>query len=320
MIKLPMQNRFLRTLLLLLTTGIFAAGCEAPTDLPVDSGRHSYGATANSDLSTYYYPHRAGVIFVYSNKLVSGPTHNQTTVVGSNDTVRTLGFQGFLANDSVFAISITYQVASDLAGRNVSPLRYLPTSSSFAGAYISGTASLQGETTTTSLSTRAVSTDSATAPAFGRMRALASDLAGSGTAVWQTDTVYYTSDAYHVALLAKTASGSFVLSKDLFRADVAVTAGNEWSYSTWQTATKLKVVSENTSLTVGSTSMNAIHCKFENPNLTVASTSEKYFAPGYGQVKQIETFWTTADGVSRTRHIVIREEIVVIDLDEIATL
>lgn len=315
-----MQNRFLRTLLLLSTVGLFAAGCEAPTDLPVDYGRTSYGATANADLSTYYYPHRAGVTYVYSNKLISGPTFNQTTTVGSNDTVKTLGFQGFYQNDSVFAVSITYQTASAFAGRSVSTLRYLPASSSFAGAYINGTTTLQGETTTNSLSTRAVSTDSTTAPAYGRMRSLASDLAGSGSAVWQCDTIFYTSDANHVALLAKSASGSFVHSKDLFRADVAVMAGNEWSYSSWQTDTKLKVVSENTSLTVGSTNLSTIHCKVENSSLAVGSSSEKYFSPGYGQVKQVETFWTTTDGVSRTRNIIIREEIVVIDLDEIATL
>jgi hypothetical protein len=315
-----MQNRLLLTLLLLLTTGIFAAGCESPTDLPVESGRASYGATANSNLSTYYYPHRAGVVYVYSNKLISGPTHSQTTTVGSNDTVRTLGFQGFHQSDSVFAISITYQTASALAGRTVTPLRYLPASSSFAGAYINGTSTIQGEITTNSLATRAVSSDSTTAPAHGRMRALASDLAGSGSAIWQTDTVYYTSDAYHVALLAKTAGGSFVASKDLFRDDVAVLAGNEWSYSTWQSATKLKVVSENAALTVGSTNMSAIHCKIENADLAVGSTSEKFFAPGYGQVKQVETFWTTTDGVSRVKHTHVREGVVVLDLDEITSM
>ncbi len=315
-----MQNRFLLTLLLLVSTGIFAAGCESPTDLPVDAGRASYGATANSDLSTYYYPHRAGVTYVYSNKLVSGPTANQTTTYGSNDTVRTLGFQGFHQGDSVFAASITYQTASALAGHATIALRYLPTSSTFQGAYINGSQSLQGESTTQSLATRAVSTDSTTAPAHGRMRALASDLAGSGSTVWQTDTIYYTSDAYHVALLAKTAGGSFIVSKDLFRSDVAVLAGNEWSYSTWQSATKLKVVSENVSLTVGSTNLNAIHCKVENADLAVGSTSEKFFAPGYGQVKQIETFWTTTDGVSRVRHIHIREGVVVLDLDEITSM
>jgi hypothetical protein len=315
-----MQIRSLRTLLLLITLGIFAAGCEAPTDLPVDSGRASHGVVANSDLSQYFYPHRAGVAYVYSNKLTTYAGATPSTVTGSNDTVRTLGFQGFAQSDSVFAISITYQTAQSLAGRGVNPLRYLPSSSSFGGAYINGINPVQGEATTYSLATRATSTDSTTAPVYGRMRSLASDLAGSGTSVWQTDTIYFTSSSSHIALFAKSATGSFIRSKDLFRADVPVLAGNEWSLSTWQTATKHKVVSENEPLTVGSTNLYTIHTRVDNTNLNAGSMSEKFYAPGYGQVKQVETFYTTTDGVARTKQVFVREGVVVLDLDEIATL
>jgi hypothetical protein len=48
--------------------------------------------------------------------------------------------------------------------------------------------------------------------------------------------------------------------------------------------------------------------------------SEKFYAPGYGQVKQVETFYTTTDGVARTKQVFVREGVVVLDLDEIATL
>jgi hypothetical protein len=308
----------LLTSALLITIGFFAVGCEAPTDLPVDSERPSFGAIASSNLGSYYYPHRAGVVYVYSNKLVTFNGSNPSTVNGNNDTVRTLGFQGFDQNDSIFAISITYQTAAVFAGRAVIGLRYLPTSSSFGGAYINGNTYLQGETVTTSLATRATSTDSTTAPSYGRMRAQASDLAGVGTAVWQTDTIYFASNASHVALFAKTANGTFIRSKDLFREDVAVMAGNEWAYSTWQSATKFKVINENEMTVVGSTTLSTIHAKIENPNLATGSTSEKFFAPGYGQVRQVETFWTTLDGSGRVKQILVREGVVVIDLDEIA--
>src|SRR5687768_685091 len=117
-----MQNRFLRTLLLLTSISLSAVGCESPTDLPVDSARPSFGTLANSDLSTYYYPHREGLTYVYSNKITTTTANGSTTATGNNDTVRTLGFKGFVGNDSVFAVSITYQVAQRYAGRSVMSL------------------------------------------------------------------------------------------------------------------------------------------------------------------------------------------------------
>jgi hypothetical protein len=314
-----MQIRFLRTLLLLAVVGL--ASCEAPTSLPVGSNDPSFGALASSDISTYYYPHHAGVTYVYSNKLT---TRNGSTtiseVTGDNDSVRTLGFQGFCQNDSVFAISIKYKVATQLAGRGIQPLRYLPASSSLGGSYINGETAFAGEATTYSLSTRAVSTDSTTAPSYGRLRSFASDLAGSGSDEWQVDIVYFSSNSEHVALYEKTASGTFQRTKDLFRSDVTIQANAEWSYSTWQTGTKIKVISENTPITVGSTNLNAIHASFGNSALNAGSSSERYFASHYGPVRQVETWWTTSDGISRTQNTLVRDAVVILDPDEITSM
>ncbi|HET6511429.1 MAG TPA: hypothetical protein VFH43_04510 [Candidatus Kapabacteria bacterium] len=256
-------------------------------------------------------------MYVYSNTLVRTTGSGQTTTVGSNDTVRTLGFRGFAGNDSIFAVSIKYQVSTGLAGRIVSALRYLPATPTFGGAYIDGTSTHQGEVNTASLYTRATSTDSITAPTYGRMRSLASDLAGVGSVVWQTDTIYYTSSSDHVAFYAKNAQGNFVHSKDLFRVDIPVSNGYEWEYSAWQTNTMHHVLNDNRSINVNGTTYSAVHTSIQNSDLSVGSTSQKYFASGYGPMRQVESWWTTTDGVTRVTNTLTREGIVVIDWDEI---
>jgi hypothetical protein len=312
-----MKNRFFNLLLLLSVIGFGAAGCESPYDMPVASSDRSYGLLASNDLGTYFYSHRAGVTYVYSNVLRTEDNGSITVTQGLNDTVRTLGHAGFTSSgDSVFAYSVKYRVVSDLAGRGVHGLRYLPAAGSFGGAYIDASSSFTGERSTLSLSTRAVSIDSSTAPCYGRMRSFASDLQGNATSVWQTDTVYFTSSSNHVALWEKTASGSFVRSKDIFRSDVTVQNNAEWDYSTWQTSTKIKVLSDNAPITIAGTNYGAIMTSVTNSNLNLESTQQKYFAPGRALARQVDSWFVTTNGTNRIKKTIIREDIVVIDPDE----
>lgn len=315
-----MSIRFLKLLLLLTTIGFGVVGCEAPTDLPVQSGNSSYGLVQN--VGNYFYPTNPGVLLVVSNKLrLEAPDGQITNITGGNDSVRTLGLLGNTSQGQpVFGVSYKYRVSSSMAGYDVEPLRYLPEIGSFGGAYINSTSYFSGERTTASLYTRAVSTDSLTAPCYGRIRSLASDLVGTGSTIWQTDTVYFTTTPNHVALWTKsiTPTGlvTFVKSKDLFRPDVPVTTGAQWSYSVWQPSTMIKVINENAPVTVGAGTFNTLHTEItNNQDLDMEHATQKFFAPATGLVKQIDTWWTTTNGTARTKNI-LTTEVVVVDPDE----
>jgi hypothetical protein len=284
------------------------SSCSVNSDGPAVAGS-AHGLLPTDNMSDYYYKRDAGWTYVYQNveKIYDSTGSLAQTLTGSNDTVRTMGFDGFAPNgDSLFRVEITYRILASWANRPFMNIRYLPATlaSSSHGSFVDGPATTQ-PTGTLSMGKkpRPVSTDTILAGLVGRVRTVADDFNNSSdsTYVWQKDTVWVTS-RLDTVFIWEYLPGTFtkVQSRCLFLRNFA--NNDSWYYDIINSpncGTTYFVDDKDASVTTSAGTFS--HCV----NIRVKTTEieskdfnreNKYYAYGYGPVYEYDWWYVTTDG------------------------
>ncbi len=173
---------------------ITLASCAVSPNGPVRSGG-SHGTLGSPNMSDYFYHTSPGWAYVFKNveNIYNSDGSVAQTLTGSNDTVRTMGFDQIGPNgDSLFRYEITYRVSESYAGRQPFALYYIPSthSSLTNGAFVN-----PGDTVVGMLAPEEepypISTDTILAGIGGLIRTRTNDFTNSSSYVWQTDTIWY---------------------------------------------------------------------------------------------------------------------------------
>lgn len=296
------------------------ASCALDTNAPYAPSTTAHGTVSSSNASSYFYPHVKGYTYAYTNTFRSydrGADQDPTTTVGTSDTVKTLGYQGSTSTgDSLFAISVKYEVLSSYQGRPKMPLRYVPQSSGFVGAFVNNSQTVGGEVTALSPNTRAASVDSIMGAAAGRIRMIADDYSSNGTRLWQTDTVYFSGNGDSVYQYQKDGQGNWIRSRTIFCRRLST--GDYWNNATWNTATRYTVLNVDSAISLAGQNFQVTKIGVTSSNYNLPITEEKYFGVNTGLIKQFDSWYVTSDGSSATLQTLTREVgVVVIDPSEI---
>jgi hypothetical protein len=280
-----------------------------PNGPAVDGAAH--GLLGSENMSDYYYKREAGWTYVYSNveKIYNANGTVASTLTGSQDTVRTLGFDGFAPNgDSLFRVEISYRVLTMYANRPMIEIFYLPSThgNSTHGAFIDA----QNPTTITGCTLmgkrpRPVSTDTILAGLVGRIRTLADDFSNSSqnSYTWQRDTVWVTSRLDTVFVWEYIPGNpNMVQSRCVFLRDFK--NNDSWGYDLINApdfGTTYFVVDKNSSLTTpAGTFSNCANIRVKTTEIESKdfNRENKWYACGYGPVYQYDWWYVTTDGTN----------------------
>ena len=285
------------------------SSCSVNPGGPAVSGAAHGGLLPTDNMSDYYYKRDAGWTYVYSNveKIYDANGNVSSTLTGSNDTVRTMGFDGFAPNgDSLFRVEITYRVLGSWANRPFMNIRYLPSTqqNSTHGAFVDGPANTQPSGTLSMFKRpRPVSTDTILAGLVGRIRTVADDFANSPDSifVWQKDTVWVTS-RLDTVFVWEYLPGTFtkVQSRCLFLRDFQ--NNDSWYYDIINSpncGTTCFVDDKDASVTTSAgTFAHCVNIRMKTTEIESKdfNRENKYYAFGYGPVYQYDWWYVTTDG------------------------
>lgn len=310
----------MRRLYLLLFLALAVSACAVDsTTAPFGVSDLVRGTVSGSSMEDFFYSHHRGTTYIYSNKLntyLYGADNDPISINGPSDTITTLGYQGQNGNgDSVFAICAKYEVLSSYSAQAQATLAYIPASGGFAGAFVTAPTTLTGEVFPTNISTPAVSNDMVVTGAGGRLRQLTDDFGSNATKVWQADTIYFTAHQNSVRILQKS-GGSYSTLRNVFVSNAST--GDHWLFNVADSITSDSVLADNTSVTVpAGTYASSVKLGVSTSALSLPMSEEKYFGLRVGPIKQVDSWWTTGDGIARLKHVLIRELTqVVIDKEE----
>jgi hypothetical protein len=313
------RQKISRIRLLILFSLLLAASCRSPTDVPAGLDQRSMGSGPGGApvASDYWYPHAKGLVIVYSNTdtLFNVATSSFTVTHGLNDTVKSLGYQGIFSpsGDSLFAVVATYLVWVDCGGRGVTTLRYLPQGTGCPGAFIEGSASISGETTTSLPASREVSGDSIAGALAGRLKSFGGSCS-AGSKVWQKDTIYFTSIGDSVVLWNHANPlGPITPFKSVFLR--LITLGDSWRIATDLDSSTYAVGSTSTSVTVPAGTYDAILLTVASPQYHLPLIEKKYFTQGVGLIRQEDSWNVTTDGITFNIHKLTTEASVIVKDD-----
>jgi len=291
-----------------LVTSFSLSSCSVNPEGPAVSGA-AHGQLGSTNMSDYYYKREAGWTYVFSNveKIYDTVGDLTQTLTGSNDTVRTMGFDGFAPNgDSLFRVEITYRILAGWANRPFMNIRYLAStkSNSSHGAFVDGPIPTQPVgTVSMGKKPRPVSTDTILACLVGRVRTVADDFTNNvdSNYVWQRDTVWVTS-RLDTVFVWEYLPGSFtkVQSRCLFLRDFQ--NNDSWYYDVINAptyGTTYFVDDKDVSVTTAAGTFS--HCV----NIRVKTTEieskdfnreNKYYACGYGPIHEYDWWYVTTNG------------------------
>lgn len=286
--------------------------CKSPIEAPTVTGLQPMVSDGGASVSAsdYWYPHHRGLRIVYSNTDTVFNANNSFTVThGSNDTLRSLGYQGLSpTGDSLFAVVVTYEVVSGYVGRSVMAMRYLPGSS---GAFIDSTASLSGEVTTLIPTARAVAYDSVAGALAGRIKTVADDYGGTLTKIWQKDTILFTAIGDSVMLWnRRSPTATLTPFKYVFLR--SFTLGDTWRTAADLDVSTYAVASTSIGVTVAAGLYSAVQLRASSPQYNLPIDEEKYFTQGIGLIRQQDSWSSTTDGITYKNHKLIREASIIV--------
>jgi len=288
----------------LVIVGATLSSCAVSPEGPATSGA-SHGSLGSVDMRDYYYKSEAGWTYVYQNvqKIYNQFGLVSQTRTGANDTVRTMGFDGFepSTGDSLFRYEISYRVKADYAGRLDMDMNYLPSTRSWLshGAFVDGNANLNGMVTM-QRRPRPVSTDTILAGIVGRIRTTADDFTNNGDYVWQKDTLWTTQHMDSVFVWERfNPGGPLMKSRCMFTKEFQLL--NSWTYDVVNnpSTTSLQTVWPDMNMTVNGNSYSHV-AMFRVYTAEVDdqdfNREYKYFACGTGPVYQYDWWYVTTDG------------------------
>lgn len=295
---------------LLLVVGFFVStglsSCSVNTNGPAVAGA-AHGLLGSDNMSDYYYKRDAGWTYVYSNveKVYNTDGTLSQTLTGSNDTVRTMGFDGFAPNgDSLFRVEITYRVLSTWALRIDMPIKYFPStkSSGTHGAFYDGSGMPSG-CLLMGKKPRPVSTDTILAGLVGRVRTVADDFTNNSnnSYVWQKDTIWVTSRLDTVFIWEYLpGTTTKVQSRCLFLRNFQ--NNDSWYYDLINApnyGTTYFVADKNSSVsTPAGTFDYCVNIRVKTTEIESKdfNRENKYYACFYGPVYQYDWWYVTTDG------------------------
>jgi hypothetical protein len=300
-------SSFLNATVLLLAVALSTAGCSSTASNPADGGL-AYGALPTFNMSEYYYPRTAGQTFLYAHKIENyDKTGNLvSTFAGSTDTLRTLGYKGISPlGDSLFGVSITYRVLSNYANRPEMTLWYVKNGSSQNGAF---TDSKYDGCVAPPRPTKPVPCDTILAGLYGRMKSIADDFESGAARVWQTDYLFFTAHKDSVLIWYREGeNGDLRTIRQVFYDDIRRQL--DWQYGLWETSTILKVVENDTYVTVGSNQIRSTKIEVVTPADDMPTREWKWFGIGLGPVKQVDEWYVAPNGSinDRVKKVMTRE-------------
>ena len=274
--------------------------------------------TAN--MCDYWYPKSAGYLYVYTNILREfshGPANLPDSIQGACDTLRTLGYADISTpnGDSLFALSITYQVLPVVAGRPSLGLRYLQSSQTFTGAFIDTAASISGETIANVPKAFVVSTDSVLPAAAGRIRELTAGFGSNESKCWQTDTVYFSQHGDSVALWGYDGQHNLSVERIVFCE--SFDPGASWTYGGWENSTKSTVINADTLIATPTHSFRSVLIGQSTSSYQLPLTELKAYGYLRGLVDQLDGWWITKDGHNCIYHTIEHQlNTIMLDNDE----
>jgi hypothetical protein len=302
------KTMWLRLLALLAIAGATLTSCAVSPNGPASTGA-SHGSLSNGDVSNYYYKKDAGWTYVFSNVEKVYPNSSAhciggcqpTTYTGSNDTVRTMGFDGFAPNgDSLFRVEISYRVLTTYAGRSPINIYYLAPGAFHQGAFVDG--SVYGMSTM-GKEPRPVSTDTILAGIVGRIRTKCDDFTNMGSYTWQIDTLWFSSHADSVYIWENigTSGTLLVQSRCIFVKNFV--QNSSWVYDVINvpTTTTCVVTDPSTSVTVPAGYFsNVADIRVYTPEVEDKgfNKEDKYFAWGVGCVYEYDWWYVTSNGTT----------------------
>jgi hypothetical protein len=291
--------------LLLISIGIGA--CSAPST-PAGSSDKSFGATGVT-MADFYYPKQAGVTYVYRNTIseyASNGNQLLSTYLGSTDTLRTLGYQGYNSpeGDPVYAFSVTYRVSPERNNKDVFPIYYVKKGSSNNGGFIAGN-NPAGISNVSSINAVSSAIDTILYAVEGPARDIIDNVSSSGN-VYRTDILYFTSTATEIKIWwsenGTMRETRLVWDGETIRnADWAYAAAVGDPYTTWT------IKDGSTQVQTGAGSFNAAKVEVYTENLNTSTTEYKWWAPNTGLVKQFDEWRVTSDGQNFRRKTKVRE-------------
>ncbi|MFI5201935.1 MAG: hypothetical protein ACHQNE_06080 [Candidatus Kapaibacterium sp.] len=299
------------------SSAMLLASCAVSPDGPAGPGG-SNGSLGSSNMSDYFYHTSAGWTYVYQNveNIYNSDGSVAQTLTGSNDTVRTMGFDQIASNgDSLFRYQITYRVASAYAGRGPMDINYIASTRSddTHGAFVSVGDTVPGMT---AMATRPkpVSTDTILAGIAGLIRTRSNDFTGNSNYVWQTDTIWYSEHADSAFIwehLGGNPGAAIVEERCVFIKDF--TQGATWNYDVINNpnpTTSCVVKDPNLIQTLLAGTFNhttEIRIKTSEVDDKDFNREFKYYGCYTGPISQYDWWYVTADGTNFTKKDLTRK-------------
>lgn len=266
-----------------------------------------HGVLGSSDMSDYFYKKESGWTYVYSNvqKIYDGSGNVTSTLTGSNDTIRSLGYSNLAPNgDSLFKIAITYRVLSSYSNGSEMDMYFMKSIGGSGHGALVYDGPIGGDTLSPfggGKKPRPVSTDTILAGLVGPVRGITNDFTNSGTFTWKTDTIAFTSHLDTVTLW-EDVSGTLTESREIFNADF--TNNLTWAYDIINlpsNTTLYKAVKPDTSITTSAgTYGHSVDIRVISPGLNLygLNREDKWYGCGAGIVYEYDWWYVTTDGSS----------------------
>lgn len=287
------------------------AACAVNPEGPAGPGG-SNGSLGSQNMSDYFYHKAAGWTYVYRNveQIYDSNGNVSSSMTGSNDTVRTMGFDQIASNgDSLFRFQITYRVASAYAGSGPIPVYYLSStqSDSTHGAFVLPGDSVSGMTAMRE-PPKPISTDTILAGIVGLVRTRFNDFTNSSSYTWQTDTIWYSEhsdSAFIWEHQGANAGAPIVMERCIFVKDFQ--DGANWTYDVINNpspTTSCVVKQPNLIQTVlAGTFNNTVEIRIKTSEVDDKDFNReyKYYGCFTGPIKEYDWWYVTSDGTSFTK-------------------
>jgi hypothetical protein len=296
----------LRLAALLLLASIGISACSAPSS-PAGSGEKSFGTLA-TNMADYYYPTEAGKTYIYNNTITeyaNGGNQVINTYQGGQDTLRTLGYQGFNSpeGDPVYAFSVTYRVSSERNNKDVFPLYYVKKGSSNNGGFIEGN-DPTGFSNVGVVNAVSAAIDTILYAVEGPARDVIDG--ATGTKSYRTDKIYFTAHQDYVNIWWNE-NGVMRQTRLIWNEDFV--KNNDWSYAAavGDPYTTWIVKDVDAQLTTGAGTFTTAKIQAFTQNLNTSTTEYKWWGRNTGLVTQYDEWRVTNDGQNFRKKTKVRE-------------
>ncbi len=306
--KIPIISWHARLACVALASTVLAS-CAVNPNGPVGPGG-SRGTLGSPNMSDYFYHKDAGWTYAFTNveKIYNSDGSVAATLDGSNDTVRTMGYDQLASNgDSLFRYQISYRVANAYAGRPFVTINYVSAThaDNTHGAFVLPGDTVSGMSSMSGLA-RAVSADTILSGIGGYVRTTVDDFNDTGNYTWQTDTIWY-SEHLDSAFIWEREGGTGPIIKErcVFLKDFHT--NETWDYDVINEpnpTTSCDVIVDDESWTVPAGTWNHtadIRIKTSAVDDYDFNREYKYYGCFAGPIYQYDWWYVTADGNSFTK-------------------